>query len=164
MNDHEKQFEQIVTGLNIDDQPNAEHKQTLENLETSEIRFKLLTEASFEAIAIHAHEEVIDVNQQFLDMFGYQTLEEVKKTPGLQFYAPESRDLVLEKMSNRYEGIYEAFGMKKDGTIFPVEIQAKETFLSDQSVRIGAIRDLTQLKRQQEQLKAVFESSQDCHC
>ncbi|MBC8377770.1 MAG: hypothetical protein H8E62_01210 [Planctomycetes bacterium] len=29
MNDYEKQFEQIVAGLNIDDRPNAEHKETL---------------------------------------------------------------------------------------------------------------------------------------
>ena len=83
-------------------------------------------------------------------MFGY-TLEEVKKIPGIDMIAPQSRELVKEKMASKYEGIYEAFGMKKDGTVFSIEIQAKETILNGQSIRIGAIRDLTEPKKLEEQ-------------
>ncbi|MHC5161924.1 MAG: PAS domain S-box protein [Planctomycetota bacterium] len=139
----------------------TEQNELLEQLKASEERFKRLAEVSFEAIAIHQQGKIIDVNQQYLDMFGY-TLDEAKKTPGINMIAPQSRELVENMMASRYEGIYEAFGMKKDGTVFPVEIQAKETDLDGQPIRVGAIRDMTEQKRDQEQLKAVFESSLDC--
>lgn len=127
----------------------------------SEQRFKNLAEATFEAIAIHRDSRIIDANQPYLDMFGY-ALEEVKTIPGIQMIAPQSRDLVQEKMSSHYEGAYEAFGMKKDGTIFPVKIQTKETFLDDEPIRIAAICDMTDKFQQEQLFKAVFESLQDC--
>ena len=138
----------------------TQQQQLLDCLEAGEVRFKRLAEATFEAIAIHQDGEIIDVNQQYLDMFGY-TLDEVKKIPDINMIAPQSRALVEEKMASKYEGIYEAFGMKKDGTIFPVEIQAKETVLDGQPIRIGAIRDMTELRASQKLYQTVVQNAHE---
>lgn len=124
-----------------------------QELKASQERFKRLADASFEAIVIHQDGTLIDVNQQYLDLFGY-TLGEFKQVPGIEMIAPQSRALVKEKMASKYEGVYEAFGIKKDGTIFPIEIQARETVLNSQNIRIGAIRDLTEQQRLKRELKA----------
>ena len=136
----------------------TEQQQHLRDIKAGHERFKRLAEAAFEAIAIHQNGKIIDVNQQYLDMFGY-TMDEVKTLPGIQMIAPQSRTLIEEKMAAQYEGIYEAFGMKKDGTIFPVEIHAKEAVLDGQPIRIGAIRDMSELRASQERYKRLTEAT-----
>lgn len=122
-----------------------------QELADSQDHYKRLAEASFEAIAIHDQGRIIDVNQQYLDMFGY-TLEEKKHISGLDTIAPQSRDTVIQLITEKYEGTYEAFGVKKDGTIFPIEIHAKESLLDGRPIRIVAIRDLTAEKHNQQKL------------
>jgi PAS domain S-box-containing protein len=136
----------------------TEQQQHLRDIKAGHERFKRLAEAAFEAIAIHQNGKIIDVNQQSLDLFGY-TLDEVKSIPCIQMIAPQSRALVEEKMAALYEGICEAFGMKKDGTIFPIEIQAKETVLDGQPIRIAAIRDMSELRASQERYKRLTEAT-----
>lgn len=123
----------------------TEQQRLSRNLASSEARFKRLAEAAFEAIVIHEQGKTIDANQQYLDMFGY-TLDEIKSIPGIQTIASQSRALVKEKMASKYEGVYDAFGMKKDGTIFPVQIHAKEAVQDGRNVRIAAIRNMTEQK------------------
>jgi PAS domain S-box-containing protein len=135
-------------------------KQQEQDIAASQKRFKQLSEAAFEAIEIHDFKRVLEVNEPFLKLFGY-SLDEVKEMSTLDFVAPESMQSVKDNITNRYEGSYRTFCIKKDGTIFPAEVQAKNATLDGKDVRIGAIRDLTQEQQNEQQLKAVFESSQD---
>ncbi|MHC4232895.1 MAG: PAS domain-containing protein, partial [Planctomycetota bacterium] len=136
-------------------------KQQEQDIAASQKRFKQLSEAAFEAIEIHDFKRVLEVNEPFLKLFGY-TLDEVKEMSTLDFVAPESMQSVKDNIANRYEGSYETFCIKKDGTIFPVEIQAKNATLDGKDVRIGAIRDLTQEQQNEQLLTSILESSQDC--
>lgn len=105
-------------------------------------RFKRLCDAAFEGIVIHENGIYLEANQQFADMFGY-ALQEIKGLNGLNLFAPESRQTASEKINSGYEGIYQATGLKKDGTRFPVEVRAKESCLDGRKVRIAACRDMT---------------------
>ena len=67
--------------------------------------------------------------------------------------APESRDYVMAKARARYFGAYEAMSMKKDGDVFPVEIHAREIPFQGKLVRAAAVRDLTERKRAEEEIK-----------
>ena len=129
------------------------NKKLGEDLRASEERFKRLTEAAFEGIVIHNQGKIIEVNQQYLDMFGY-TLKELLEVPHSQTIAPECMDLVREKMASGYEGVYEILAVKKDGTVFPIEVQARNSILNGQPIRIAAFRDMTEKKQKEEQLNA----------
>jgi PAS domain S-box-containing protein len=127
------------------------------SLKKNELKYKRLTEASLDGIIIHEYSpgqpgKVFDANQQFLDMFGY-TLEETKSMDSFEIIAPQSRNLIADKIASKYEGAYEAFGMKKDGSIFPVEVRAREAQWEGKHVRIATIRDLTEQKKIQEHLE-----------
>ena len=135
-------------------------KQQEQDIAASQKRFKQLSEAAFEAIEIHDFKRVLEVNEPFLKLFGY-TLDEVKEMSTLDFVAPESMQSVKDNIANRYEGSYRTFCIKKDGTIFPVEIQAKNATLDGKDVRIGAIRDLTQEQQNEQLLTSILESSED---
>ena len=139
---------QIILGVFSDI---SEEKETLLKLKASEERFKRLAEASFEAIMIHKDGHVIDVNQHFVDLHGY-TLEELQTMNVMELIPPEYHAIIKEKMASGYEDAYEVVGLRKDGSAFPLEIQAKSAILNNQRVRIATSRDLTGVKRQQQKV------------
>jgi PAS domain S-box-containing protein len=126
-------------------------KQAEDELKASEQRFKRLSETSFEAIAIHKEGKIFDVNQKYIEMFGY-TSDELSHINGLDMIAPEYRETVMNHITSGYEEPYEVKGLKKDGTVFPIEIQAKASQIDGQAVRIGAIKDLTDQKEMERQI------------
>ena len=135
----------------------TKQKKVHDDLKASEQRFRRLSEASFEAIAVHKDGRIIDVNQKFIDMFGY-TLDELKHIDGKELIAPQCRETVKNNIASGYEVLYEVMGIKKDGTIFPIEIHAKNSQLDGQSVRIGAIKDLARRKELERQIEEMAEN------
>ncbi|MDZ7344981.1 MAG: PAS domain S-box protein, partial [candidate division KSB1 bacterium] len=133
----------------------------------SEDRFRRLSEATFEGIVVHDNGKILDVNQAAAKMFGHDPSEVIGRQV-LEFVAPESRELVLKNISTEYEKPYEAIGLRKDRSTFPIEICGKSIAYQGRTVRVGAIRDLTVHKRTDEALREseerfrdLFESSPD---
>ncbi len=101
-------------------------------------------------------------------MFGYDEASEVVGKTPLDFVAPESRDLVRQRVSSGYEEPYEAVGLKKDGTTFDIEVRGRITSYRGHNVRVTALRDITERKRAEEALRrsearnrAVVETASD---
>jgi PAS domain S-box-containing protein len=131
-------------------QKNALLEEQKRELQESEARFLGLSEATFEGILIHDEGRIIDGNQTLEKMFGYQRSEVVGKNI-LEFLSPRFRDKVLEWMRTKIEKPYEAEGIRKDGSLFPLEVQAKTMPYQGRDVRVGAIRDLTWRKAMEEE-------------
>ncbi len=131
----------------ITDQKLAEEK-----LYNSEERFKSLSDASFEAIFVSEKGVCIDQNQTAERMFGYTASEAVGKK-GTEWIAPEDREEVMNKMLSGYEAQYEITALRKDGTTFPAEIQARMAYFQNRQVRITALNDITKRKKAEEALR-----------
>lgn len=134
----------------------TERKLAEERVENSERRFRSLSEASLEAIVFIENGAIVDVNQAFYRLFGYGQ-EEVCGRPALDFIAPVERPRTAERLQKRLEGNYETLGIRKDGSVFPIEVQAREFEENDRRIRISAVRDLTERKRIEKELKAYQE-------
>jgi PAS domain S-box-containing protein len=102
----------------------TERTEAEEVLRESEDRFRSLTNAASEGIAITENGEIVEANQAFAEMYGYE-LSEVRGMSALEFQAPETRDEVWRKISSGFSEPYESKGLKKDGTTFDVEIRGK---------------------------------------
>jgi PAS domain S-box-containing protein len=133
-----------------------EHTRAEEALRESEERFRRLTEASFEAIAVHDKGKILDANQTCATMFGHE-LSEVVGMHVLDFAAPESRDLILRSMLSRSEEPFEAVGLRKDGSTFTCEVRGKAIPYQGRMVSVTAIRDITERKRAEEALQKTRE-------
>jgi PAS domain S-box-containing protein len=141
----------------------AERKQAEEELRMSEERFRALHDASFGGIGIHDKGVILDCNQGLADMTGY-TLDELIGMNGLGLIAPAWRDHVMEKILSGYEKPYEVEGLRKDGSIYPLQIQGKNIPYHGQRVRVTEFRDITERKQAEEksnQLAAIVQSSDD---
>ena len=123
----------------------------LRNDKGSEDRFKLLSEATFEGICIHDQGMTIDANQQFADMFGY-TVDELKGMHCSCLIAPQSLEAVVNYISTGFQGPYEAYALRKDGTIFPVEVRVREFQQDDKVLRFAVFRDLSDQKELERQI------------
>ncbi|MEE8553550.1 MAG: transporter substrate-binding domain-containing protein [Desulfobacterales bacterium] len=133
---------------------NLRQKLAEEALRESEERFRLLSKASFEGIAITERGMILDANEQFADMFGYK-LSELIDTEVLNLVAPESKDLVLQHISSGYEEPYDHFALKKDGSIFQIEVHGKTIPYEGRNVSVEAIRDITERMRVEEATRKV---------
>ncbi len=135
----------------------TEQKGAEEKLRESERQFRTLTEATLEAIAITEKGKILEVNRAYTALFGYEPSEIVGES-ALKTAAPESRDLIRDHISSGFEGLYEAVGLRKDGTRFDIEIHGTASTYRGRPVRVSAIRDITERKRAEKEIKNLNET------
>ncbi len=122
-------------------------------LRENEAQFRQLANASWEAIAIHENGILRHANNQFYDMFGYKPDDLCDKPTVDLIFALESRDLIREKMRTKDYRNYETTGLKKDGSRFNIEIHARNIEYQGRTMRVAAIRDITQRKLAEDALR-----------
>lgn len=128
-------------------------------------RFKTLSNVSFEAIFLSDKGYGVDVNAVGIEMFGY-SLEEIKTMFATALFTEESKEIVKNNILSGYLEPYEVMAVKKDGTVFPVEVQGKNYMYNNRNIRVTAIRDITErkkakleLKKQELKFKTIFENT-----
>ncbi|HEY9701427.1 MAG TPA: PAS domain S-box protein, partial [Allocoleopsis sp.] len=143
---------------------NTKYQETIIELRENKEIYKVFSEVTSEGIIIHNQGMILKVNRAFCQISGYSE-EEIIGQNGLKFAAYEDRDLILNNIKSEYEKPYQAKGLRKDGTIFPIEIQGKECYYKGERVRITLIREITEIKKTErelsqakEQLKAVLDA------
>ena len=120
-------------------------------VEEPEKRLKALSEASFEAIFLSEKGICLDQNQTAKRMFGYTRAEAIGRH-GTEWIVPKDHEQVKNNMASGYEKPYEVTALKKDGDTFPAEIQARMTEYQGRSIRITALRDISDRKQAEEAL------------
>lgn len=134
----------------------TERKQSEEMLEYSKARLKALSEASFEAIFLSEKGVFLDQNQAAGRMFGYTRAEAVGMR-GTEWTSPDDRERVKNNMRSGYEKPYEVTALRKDGTTFPCEIQARMIEYQGRPIRVTALRDITERKKAEEALRQAHD-------
>ena len=125
----------------------TEKKQLDANLRACEQRFNLLADASFEALLIIDNNVVVSVNEQFQSLFGYTPEELVGKPLKGKLF---TTDLVFIEGQG---DVIQSEGINKLGRRFPVEVQQKSERVNSHWIKVISIRDLTEVKKQQQALE-----------
>ena len=126
--------------------------ETREALVESEERFRQLSQASFEGVAIHAEGIILDCNAAYAAMMGYEP-SAVIGLPVLATVAPEFREEIQARMKQGYDEPFETWAVKKDGARFPVEAFGRNIVYKGKDARISVLSDLTKRKKAEEALK-----------
>jgi PAS domain S-box-containing protein len=129
----------------------TEQKRTEEELRQSEERFKVLSQEVVEGIILSENGRIIDANRSVTEMFGYR-LEELIGKDAIELTPPEYWELVRQRISDEDTRDYESRGLKKDGTIFPIEIRPRHLPYSGRRIRVTSVIDLTERKQAEEAL------------
>jgi len=131
----------------------TERKRAEEAVRESENRFRQLGDVTLEGIAITEEGIVVDGNSRLAAMLGYE-LREIIGRPVTDFVAPDSLSLVIRSIGKNAEEKYEHSLLRKDGSTIPVESHARTMPWNGKTMRVTAIRDLTERKQAETALKA----------
>jgi PAS domain S-box-containing protein len=143
----------------------TERKRTEVELSEMRERFRILAESSLTGIYLTEGTRFVYVNPAMAKTFGY-TVEELVGGAGgsLDLTCPEDRHLVAENMRRRLDGEvdelrYEFRGLRKDGSVFPVEVHGRRIELGGKVGVLGTLIDNTERERasrlEQEQQSAI---------
>jgi PAS domain S-box-containing protein len=116
-------------------------------------------------LVISVDGKVLDANDVAVKEYGYTRKELLSKTvydlriPALR---PLIRDQLMKACKEGY--LYETMHMRKDGTTFPVEVNAKGVLFDSTQVIVGVLRNLSERKALElysSRLAAIVEYSHD---
>jgi len=130
----------------------AERKKAEKALKDSELRFKTLSNLTFEGILIHRKGIAADFNSSFEKIFGYKRKELLGKNVIDLLVSKKYHPFVYKNIEKTNVPPYEAEGIRKDGTLFPIEVEARYI---GQKRKVAAIRDITTRKKAEQ---SVIES------
>jgi PAS domain S-box-containing protein len=133
-------------------------RQQMENaLRSAEAKFRSLVEQSLFGIYIIQDNRFTYVNPRFAQIFGYEQDEIVKVKSILDLVSDEDRARVTDNLQKRLLGEvqvvqYSFRARRKDGTPIYVEVHGTRADLNGQPAVIGALLDITERKRAEEQI------------
>lgn len=133
-----------------------EREQVEDELRSSEERFRVLAEEAIEGIVLIENGRAFDANPSFSRMFGYEPIE-VDGMDVVDFVPPEDREMVARRLATLNLDPYEARGLRKDGSTFPIEVRPRHIPYYGRQVRVTSILDLTERKRAEEAIRASAE-------
>lgn len=115
--------------------------------DSHEHKWRAYEETSLEGILFHRDGKLIECNNQFCRMFGYDDPDDLVGMDVLRIIAEESRATVERRIREHVDGAYEVMGRRRDGSTFPLLASARETEFRGSKVRAVSLRDLSDLKR-----------------
>jgi PAS domain S-box-containing protein len=137
----------------------TERKRTEAELSEMRERYRVLTESSLTGIYLTEGTRFVYVNPAMAKMFGYTVEELVGRGRGsLDLTCLEDRHLVAENMRRRLDAEvdelrYEFRGLRKDGSLFPVEVHGRRIELGGKVGVLGTLIDNTERQRAEEELR-----------
>lgn len=133
-------------------------------LSRSEEQFRQLANATWEAVVIHRDGILLQANELFTEMFGFEQDELLGKQFSRHIFNTESHaelfpqptsEHTAQNISQRtYEGtdFFQTDAKKKDGSHFPIEVRSRYMTFRGQDVSVLAIRDLSERKSMEDKL------------
>ena len=115
-------------------------------------RLRAILDTAYDGVVITEDGVVVEVTQALLDTSGY-TLEEVVGRQVTDFVVEEFRDVVHERHRLGTEGRFDAAVLLKDGRRLDIEVVARDHMIRGRRSRITALRDVTEKRRLEEQLR-----------
>jgi len=130
-------------------------KKVESELAKSEAYFKAFLHQSSESMLLtNLQGQILDCNGQTCRLLGYDTSKLL--TLSIQDIDPEQAPHALKEWTDNSQGdpkIYETYYHKSNGVRFPVEVCGNIITLDDEAFFLASFRDITQRKKDQEQVK-----------
>ena len=118
-------------------------------------RYQIFADLSFEGIIVLQDEIVKDTNETFLKISGYQQSDMLGRHFMMDFI-PEKYHSQISSASYRNSNLpVEIELIRKNGILLPAEVELKRIFLEGEDAVVVAIRDITQRKQAEQEIKKL---------
>ncbi|MGI8409491.1 MAG: PAS domain S-box protein [Pyrinomonadaceae bacterium] len=133
-------------------------------------RYRLLSENATDIIwLLRPDGKIVEVNQAAVESYGYSR-EELLTMNVRELLEPSTLPLLAEHLKQANDGgsNFETLHRRKDGTVFPVEVNTSSADFGGEHLIMGIVRDITERKRietdlreSEERLRLILESVTD---
>jgi PAS domain S-box-containing protein len=124
------------------------------DLRESEEKFRYLADTSMEAIFFTRNGVCLEANKMAAKMFGWESPESFTGRVGYEVIAPESWEMVRRNLQNEVSGPYEAVGLRKDGSKFPIIVHARSMLYKKQyTVQAVSVMDISRQRETENLLR-----------
>jgi len=123
-------------------------------LRRSNKKLNLLLNSTIDAIGIFKDGKLIEANDVFLELYGYNSFNEMKNKHVSDFVHKDHHSFLKEQLNDSQKP-YEMNLIKKDGTVFPALIRGTNI---DDHTRISSAIDLSELKDTEKKLEELNQS------
>ena len=113
--------------------------------EVAEERFRRLSDAAKEGIAITERGVLVEVNRAFCTLFRFDEHDAIGRQ-ATDFIILEDVEAVGHAIERNDEGTYETVGLRKDGSTFDIEVSATPLPGDTRGGRVAVIRDISERK------------------
>jgi PAS domain S-box-containing protein len=127
------------------------------DIRESEDRFRRLSDASSDGVAVVRDGIVLEMNAAWNRMFGYSA-EEARGLDATRLVLPEMREQQRNRLRQIKDERYEVVAVRKDGTTFDGEVSVRPVLWEGVPARVSVIRDVTQ-ERRVNRMKSEFVST-----
>lgn len=137
----------------------TEQRQMEQALEQERLRYKMLTAAYRDGIAIiNQDHQVVEANQRFAEMLGY-TPAEVLTLHTWDWEAIMTEPEIRTAFSDltKTSAVFESRHRRKDGSLYDVEVSACGTQVGEEALVFTISRDITERKRAEDELRLYRE-------
>ncbi len=129
-----------------------------QELKESEQRYRTAIENSNDGISIIQEGGLVYTNKRYLNIYGYESLEEINKVGIYNLIHPDDVNMVRTRSSAREKGdlggqSYEHRCIRKDGSVINIEVSAARFMYNNKPAGIAFIRDITDRKHVELELK-----------
>ena len=134
----------------------TERKRAEDELRASEERFRSFVDHATDGFFLFdEHQAILDVNRQACESLGYSREEMIGMHPrdfdaGLD---EASIARIGERVTSGETVTFETLHRRKDGTVFPVEVRARQFQQGAHRFRLSLARDITERKRAEKELR-----------
>jgi diguanylate cyclase (GGDEF)-like protein/PAS domain S-box-containing protein len=141
----------------------SKRKQAEDALKLSEKNFRTSMDASSIGIRISDNNNNnLYVNQAFMDIFGYENMDEIKASPPPEHYTPESHASWVLRHEKLLRGApmpkrVDIDVLRKDGSVRHLDVSMKEVFWDGKQENQTLYNDVTEMKQLEEETKRTNE-------
>jgi PAS domain S-box-containing protein len=130
----------------------------------AEESYRAIFDTANDAIFVHDMEtgKILDVNRKMCEMYGYtrkeaRLLSVEALSSGERPYTQEEAIGWIKKAAGGEPQLFEWLAKAKDGRLFWVEVNLKRAFIGGKNRLLAIVRDISERKRSEEQLKHTME-------
>jgi PAS domain S-box-containing protein len=126
---------------NTGSQNSVESNLAKEALQECEQKFNILLETLTDGVIVHDRFKIIDANQGYAAMFGYE-LREIIGRDVFEFADSQSRDLIMNKLLEGDQTPFKVQALKKDGSTFDAALCSRIIPHRDHQLNLTVFRRL----------------------
>lgn len=140
----------VVAVVDITPQREAERA-----LREGEARYRAVWDASFDAKLLHNADRVLDVNQSFIDVFGYSREEVIGANAKGFLDRPDIHEALFGHTGSGAQAMFELLMQRKDGTALLVAVRARALTIGGEPLRLVAFNDISAQREASERALAL---------